>query len=474
MNVGKLLLRNRLNNAWRVSSVGRMASLSTLPSHKIVPMPSLSPTMETGSIAKWNLNVGDRFEAGSSLCDVETDKATVSFDATDEGYIAKILVTAGDIKVGQPLLVTVDEKEDVAAFANFTLAAAAAPAPAPAAAPVAAPVVAAPVAAPAPAAASSATRGERVFASPLAKKLVRESALSLTEVAAALQGQGSGFNGRIVASDVLRVAETVKNKPAAAAVAAPVAAAAAPVAAAAEAFVGSVAALLQERQTLSKKTVPHYHVSVEINMQAALQLRDRLNAVAFKDDSAAGISMSDFVAKAAALAMQQVPDVNAAWMESFIRKYQQVDINFVMGSGANIASPVIKAVETKGLGSISKQLMAFEQQLFSAEEKDVSAFLADEKTHSLGTFTIYNLGSFGVKSAAPIVLTPQACALAIGAIVDTVVPRAKAAEGENNWEVAPIMVATLTSDHRVVDGAVAAQWLSAFKTLLEKPETMLL
>jgi pyruvate dehydrogenase E2 component (dihydrolipoamide acetyltransferase) len=184
------------------------------------------------------------------------------------------------------------------------------------------------------------------------------------------------------------------------------------------------------------------------------------------------LSVLDLFVKASALAMKQVPDVNAAWMDSFVRRYDQVDVNLVMGTGSGLLTPVVKDVGALGLKAISKEIAAFEDALFTDGEGSDAAL--DTSKLTIGTFSIHNLGMFGVKSAAPIVLPPQACALALGAVVDTVVPRAAAKAGEDNWEVAPVMVATLSCDHRVVDGAVGAQWLSALKTVVENPSSILL
>jgi len=462
--------------------------------------------METGAIAKWNLQEGDKFDVGTSICEVETDKATVSFDATDEGYIAKILVTSGDITVGQPIMVTVEEEEDIAAFANFSLAdapaAAAAAAtgstttttttPEPTAAAAVPPPVSQPaVAASAPAAVSSS--GERVFASPLAKKLAREAGLPLAEIAQLLGGAGAGTGGRLVAADVMKAAAMPRSAATTAATTASTtttaAGSAAPPASATMDLGSSIstsgsgvygdfvlsdtARAIAARQTLAKQVVPHYYLSVELNLTQLLAMREALNATNNKSkDTQEGLSVLDFLVKASALAMKQVPDVNGAWMDTFVRRYEQVDINLVMGAGSFVTTPVLRDVCSTGLAEVSKQIAGFEDTLF-AEEGQENELTAENA--ALGTFSIHNLGIYGVKSAAPIVLTPQACALSLGAIVDTVLPAdADSAEGSPNWQVAPVMTATLSCDHRVVDGAVGAQWLSAFKALVENPMTMVL
>ena len=317
------------------------------------------------------------------------------------------------------------------------------------------------------------------MASPLARKLLRDAGLS-AGAAQAIKGTGPG--GRVVSSDVISaIAAGVTGK--AAAAAAPAGRAAAPVAAGGVPGVfqdfelSDLARAVADRQTAAKQSVPHYYLSVELNLGKLLKLREELNAAAApakggKGAADGGLSVLDFMVKASALAMKQVPDVNAAWMDSFVRRYDQVDVNLVMGTGAGLLTPVIRDTGALGLKAISKEIALFEDSLFTDGEGADAAL--DASKMAVGTFSIHNLGMYGVKSAAPIVLTPQSCALALGAIVDTVVPSASPSPEGDNWEVAPVMVATLSCDHRVVDGAVGAQWLSALKTLVENPSSMLL
>jgi pyruvate dehydrogenase E2 component (dihydrolipoamide acetyltransferase) len=297
--------------------------------------------MEVGSIVKWDKKEGDRFEAGDAICEVETDKATVTYEATDGGYLAKILIGSGEIKVGQPLMITVEEKESVAAFANYSSssgsAASSSSAPAPVAKQAAAP--AAPAASPAAAvtaapAAAVAPSGGRVVASPYAKTLAKESGVDLASV-----GAGSGPNGRIIAADVI----AAKSRPAAApavTAATPAAAVAASsssaatrsapsssVAGATDFALSPIAEALAGLYATSKKTVPHYHLSVELNLARA----ERLLAVFNKDrekDKKPVISVQDLLVKAAALAMRKVPVANATWMDTFVRCYDRVSCDF--------------------------------------------------------------------------------------------------------------------------------------------------
>ena len=296
--------------------------------------------METGSISKWNVKEGDRFEVGTSLCEVETDKATVSFDATDDGFIAKILISTGDIKVGQPILVTVEESESVAAFANYTHTAEVAAEPVKTAAPQeATPATPAP-AAPAPTAATVPAKasGDRVFASPLAKKMARESGTSIAEVAAQLGNTGSGPNGRIIAADIMRAstmprasATTATTSAATSTTSAASATTTAPSSSVSGAYsdfqLSDLAQSLAARQTHAKQVVPHYYLSVDLNLTELLKIRTVFNAqaaAAKKKGSVSELSVQDFLVKSAAMAVQQVPDVNGSWMDTFVRRYDQV------------------------------------------------------------------------------------------------------------------------------------------------------
>jgi len=412
------------------------------------------------------VKVGDPVSPGMAIAEIETDKASMAFEAQDDMIVAKFLVEEGqEVAVGAPIFVSVEKAGDVGAFSSFQApAVVAAPAQAK---PVAAKAVAVPAAAPAakaatpaatPAAAPVVARasGTRVFASPLARKLARDAGVDLSAL------RGTGPNGRIVAADV-------KNAPAASSHAAIAAATrAAGGVANVTSGVGSTGAYadfelselalgVAARYTHAKQVVPHYYLSIDLNLTKMLQMRKDLGG---------DMDTTNFFLKAVAGAMKEVPDVNGAWMDSFVRRYEQVDINLIMGSGAGLLTPVIRDVGGKGLRELSNELSALEDSLFADAQGSKVASTAELAP---GTFSIHDLGMFGVKAAAPIVLPPQACALALGTITDTVVPHAS-----TKWAVAPVMTATLSVDHRVVDGAVAAQWLSAFKTLIENPVGLML
>jgi pyruvate dehydrogenase E2 component (dihydrolipoamide acetyltransferase) len=465
--------------------------------------------MEAGSIAKWNLKEGDRFEQGSSFCDVETDKATVSFDATDEGYLAKILVGSGEVKVGQPIMVIVEEASDVAAFSNFKADFPSSESTSPVSSSSSSSAshsednkmpsasLAAKSSSSSSQHAQSNAEGGRIFASPLARKLLRGSSETLQNVYSAIGGHGSGLNNRIVSVDVQKAMSLLANRPKShqQQVSLPSSSpekrsqpspsySLSPAGPYSDFTLSESSQALAMKLALSKQAIPHYYVSVEINLKNLTKLRETFNQqlasaglkkAANKDHEAnAGISILDFLIKGAAVAMKQVPDVNASWMETFVRRYDQVDINLSMGSGSLLAAPVIKDVTSRGLMSVSEDVNRFETSLFSSDPSAVEHFLSDEQVHRVGTFTIHNLGVFGVKSAAPVVLSPQACALAFGTIVDTVIPSEEGSGDGQGWEVAPVMIATLSCDHRVVDGAVSAQYLAAFKQLIENPMNLML
>lgn len=415
--------------------------------------------MESGSIAAWNLKEGDSFAAGDVFCSVETDKATVDFEAQDDGVLAKILVSAGggDIKVGDPIMVTVESPEDVAAFSGFTVGAAAAPAaaaapPEPVATPPA-PSTPAPAPVAPPTQVTPAT-GDRIVASPKAYKVAKELGYDLTAIT------GTGPGGRILAADVQEFVPS--NTEAVASTEAPGAMAVANATpTAGDGFTDypltESAKEVAARLAQSKRNVPHYYLTVDINCDELLKLRKSLGMEE--------IGVYELLIKAAALSMQAVPTVNAAWMGDFVRVYDAVDMNVVVGSGDELYTPVLSDVGRSGLRAISKQLATAVAAL--DPEAETTAPLAS----GVGTFTFLNLGMYGIKACAPIIREPQACALAVGALETRIVP---SNDPEHIYQESEVLTATLSCDHRVVDGAVGAQWLAAFKGHIENPVTLLL
>ncbi|XP_008303919.1 dihydrolipoyllysine-residue acetyltransferase component of pyruvate dehydrogenase complex, mitochondrial [Stegastes partitus] len=434
---------------------------SSYPTHMKITLPALSPTMTMGTVQRWEKKVGEKLSEGDLLAEIETDKATIGFEVQEEGYLAKIMVAEGtrDVPLGTPLCIIVEKESDIAAFKDYVetgVVDVAAPPPAPA--PVAAPAAAAPSPAPA-AAAPAAPRKGRVFASPLAKKLAADKGIDLAQVS------GSGPDGRITRKDIDSFVPP-KAAPAVAAAPTPAAAPSAPTPAAAPAGtftdipISNIRKVIAQRLMQSKQTIPHYYLSVDVNMDQVLELRKELN-VEVKAQNIK-LSVNDFIIKASALACLKVPECNSSWMDTVIRQNHVVDVSVAVSTANGLITPIVFNAHTKGLAAISA---------------DVSSLAAKARDGKLqphefqgGTFTISNLGMFGVKNFSAIINPPQSCILAVGGSEKRLMP----ADNEKGFDVASMMSVTLSCDHRVVDGAVGAQWLAEFRKFLEKPVTMLL
>lgn len=442
---------------------------SSYPPHEIVGLPALSPTMESGTIVSWNKAEGDSFGPGDAICSVETDKATVDFEAQDDGIIAKILAQAGpnEIKCGDPIMITVENASDVPAFKDYVVSASGAPPAAPTPPATAPSTPAASTPAPTPVAAAAPpvpASGGRVIASPLAHMLAKDMGYDITKI------PGTGPSGRVIAADVREFVPSVAVVPEAPvtvttpapaqttmAVSKPI-----PGAGFTDYPISESAKEVAMRLAQSKRNVPHYYLTVDISMDALLKLRSTLVDAIGKDSK---LGVYELIIKAAAASMKAVPSANASWMDSVVRVFDSVDINVVVGTGDKLYTPVIRDCGGKGVKGIS-------DELHSAMESVESGEFGSEFT-TMGTFTIMNLGMYGIKSCAPIIREPQSVALAIGALENRIVPNDDPTSDEI-YKESVMMTATLSCDHRVVDGAVGAQWLSAFKSHLENPATLLL
>jgi len=419
-------------------------------------MPALSPTMTEGNLARWLKQEGDRIKAGDVIAEIETDKATMEVEAVDEGILGRILVPAGTqgVKVNDVIAVLVEAGEAVPA-------AGAAPQATPAATPAApAPVAAAPVAAaPAPAAAS----GDRVFASPLARRMAAQAGLDIGKIA------GSGPNGRIVKADVdAALSRGPAPVAAAASIAAPAPVAAprpaAPVAITAPHTAvpnSSIRKVIARRLAESKATIPHFYVSTDVEIDALLKIRADLNARSPKDGPGAyKLSVNDLVIKATAVTLRRFPSVNAIWTEDAILQLHDVDISVAVSIPDGLITPIVKGADIKGLAAISNEM------------KDLAA---RAKTGKLkpeefqgGGFSISNMGMYGVKDFAAIINPPQAGILAVSAGEQRPVVKNGA------LAIATVMTLTLSVDHRVIDGALAAEFLQALKRNIEDPLSLML
>jgi len=409
---------------------------------------------------------GDKFGPGDVICSVETDKATVDFEAQDDGVVAKILVEAGsdELQVGTPILITVEEEEDAAAFASYVVedssSDAAPPAPA---AEAPAPAAPEPVAAAAPAPAAAAPTGGRVVASPLAHMISKDMGYDISTI------PGTGPDGRIIAADVREFVPSAAEAPEAATLATPAPAqealaVAAPIPGAGftDYPISETAREVASRLAQSKRNVPHYYLTVDVCMDNVLELRKELSGAV---DNEEGLGVYEFIIKAAAKSMKAVPAANASWMDSAVRVYDSVDMNVVVGTGDDLYTPVIRDCGAKGLKAISDELNT---AMAAVESGEVTSEFA-----TMGTFTIMNLGMYGIKSCAPIVREPQSCALALGAMENRIVPNDDP-DSDEIYKESVYMTATMSLDHRVVDGAAGAPWLSAFKSYLQSPSSLLL
>lgn len=416
-------------------------------------MPALSPTMTEGNLAKWVVKEGDKVKSGQVIAEIETDKATMEVEAVDEGVIGKIMVANGTegVKVNQLIALLLEDGEDAGALAKYAPKSGAVPG-------AAKPEVInqksedkQSASVPASGFQLPASGGGRLFASPLARRVAAGEGIDLRMV------QGTGPHGRVVKDDVLKAAASgmtggkgrVLRNPAE--------------------FTkipnNNMRKVIARRLTESKQTVPHFYLTVECELDKLLEIRKEINfeaeSVAGKDKKPAyKLSVNDFIIKATALALKKIPTANASWSDEAILQYNNVDISVAVAIDGGLITPIIKNADQKSVITIS------------GEMKDLAARaktgkLAPEEFQG-GGFSISNLGMFGIKQFSAIVNPPQGCILAVGAGEDRAVVR------HGKIEIRNIVDLTLSVDHRVVDGAVGAQFLSALKHYIESPSLMLL
>ena len=461
-------------------------------------MPALSPTMEEGKLAKWLVKEGQKIKPGDIIAEIETDKATMEVEAVDEGTIGRLLISEGTekVKVNTPIAVLLAEGESANAASG---AGAPRPAPAPAAAPaprgpmpasggMAAQPAAAPRApapppaqtmaqAPSPAPNGHAT-GPRVFASPLARRLAKDAGLDIAALS------GSGPHGRIIARDIASARDKAPaptplrpvaqpTMGSAVAVAQTQAPALAPAAMADDKTLAlyeptsyevvphdGMRRVIAQRLTQSKQTIPHFYMSVDCRLDNLLAARERINAASPKDGPRAyKLSVNDFVIKALALALQQVPAANATWTEAGMLRHRHSDVGVAVAVEGGLFTPIIRHAELKTLGEISNEMKDLAER---ARRRRLSP-----QEYQGGTTSISNLGMYGIKSFDAVINPPHATILAVGA------GEKRPIVVGDQIQVATIMSSTLSCDHRVVDGAVGAELLNSFKALIEDPVRML-
>ncbi|MGH1590819.1 pyruvate dehydrogenase complex dihydrolipoamide acetyltransferase [Methylobacterium phyllosphaerae] len=463
-----------------------------------VLMPALSPTMEKGNLAKWLKKEGDPIKSGDVLAEIETDKATMEVEAIDEGVLAKILVPEGtaDVPVNDLIAIIAAEGEDVAAAAAGGAPKAAsngAANPEPKAEPSAAAqnttpggghmayerVNAAPEGAQ-PGGTSQAASGSRVFASPLARRIAKQEGVELGAV------QGSGPHGRIIARDVqaAKVAGATKAPAPQAAAEAPKAAAPAPKAAPAggapaglttdqvkgffakdayeEVPLDGMRKTIAKRLTEAMQVAPHFYLTVDCELDALMKLRETLNGSAGKDKDgkpAFKLSVNDFVIKAMGLALTRVPAANAVWAEDRILRFKNAEVGVAVAIDGGLFTPVIRRANEKTLSTISNEMKDFAARARAKKLKP--------EEYQGGVTSVSNLGMFGIKHFTAVINPPQSSILAVGAGEKRVVVK------DGAPAVVQVMTCTLSCDHRVLDGALGAELVSAFKGLIENPMGML-
>ncbi len=442
-------------------------------------MPALSPTMEEGKLAKWLVNEGDDVKSGDILAEIETDKATMEFEAVDEGRIGKILVPEGTegVKVNQPIAILLGEGESagegnkdiesaMSSIKDLVSAEAKPTAPAP--------KKPEPLQSPPAKAESKPVPGPiekpagRVFASPLARKIAEQKGVDLTAL------HGSGPRGRIVKADVESAkagtkAPTAKATPATQPSA--LAAAISGIAPLPDAMLyfkpddyeeiphDSMRKAIAKRLTSAKALIPHFYLTIDCRIDELMGTRARLNAAAPKENGYK-LSVNDFVVKAAAFALLRVPEVNASWTDNAILRHKHADIGVAVALDFGLITPIVFHAEEKGLAHISNEVKVLAERARTKKLKP--------QEFEGGTFAISNLGMFGIREFTAVINPPHAAILAVGAGEQRAIVR------DGKVEIATVMTVTMSCDHRVIDGATGARYLQAFKTFVEDPAAMLL
>ncbi|AQK59746.1 Dihydrolipoyllysine-residue acetyltransferase component 2 of pyruvate dehydrogenase complex mitochondrial [Zea mays] len=452
----------------QVVSARTFSNSADLPPHQEIGMPSLSPTMTEGNIAKWLKKEGDKVSPGEVLCEVETnqitfelisggqDKATVEMECMEEGYLAKIIHGDGakEIKVGEVIAITVEEEGDIEKFKDYKPSSSAEPVapaeskaqPEPSQPKVEEKKLTQAPEVKAPKIEEASQSGDRIFASPLARKLAEDNNVPLSSV------KGTGPDGRILKADIEDYLAKGGLREAFAA----------PGLGYVDIPNAQIRKVTANRLLASKQTIPHYYLTVDARVDKLVKLRGELNPL---QDASGGkkISINDLVIKAAALALRKVPQCNSSWMNDFIRQYHNVNINVAVQTEHGLFVPVIRDADKKGLGTIAEEVKQLAQKA-----RDNSLKPAD---YEGGTFTISNLGGpFGIKQFCAIINPPQSAILAIGSAEKRVIP----GSADGLYEFGSFMSATLSCDHRVIDGAIGAEFLKAFKGYIENPTSMLL
>ena len=426
-------------------------------------MPALSPTMEVGKLAKWHVKAGATVSAGDILAEIETDKATMEVEAVDEGRIGKILINEGtdDVPVNTPIAIILEEDEAEDSLEGYDPAATTNGSSSPASSSeVAAPEnilpttqhVAPSIEAASPVNGSSTSNGARVFASPLARRIAAQNNIDLSNV------KGSGPNGRIIKHDVENAQPGQSASPSGQGSVVAGVAAMSDKEILANFTPGSydvvphdgMRRIIAARLTQAKSTIPHFYLTLDCELDALLEARKRLNDTSPKEgDRAFRLSVNDFIIKAMALALQKVPDANATWTSEGTLKHRTSDVAVAVAVEGGLFTPIIRDAQTKSMSDISREMKDLAQRARSKK-------LAPQEYQG-GTTAISNLGMMGIKKFDAVINPPHASIIAIGA------GEKRAVVKDGALAVATVMTVTLSCDHRVIDGALGAQPLAAFK-----------
>lgn len=435
-------------------------------------MPALSPTMTQGNVGQWQKSVGDKLSPGEALVEIETDKATMDFEFQEEGFLAKILLDNGekDVPVGKPIGVYVEDEADVAAFKDFTVEDAAdgdhsikqEEAPKEESSSESKKDEGSKQVSPEKSESQKSGKksepvGDRIFASPIAKMIALEQGIPLKDV------KGSGPNGRIIKRDVENYKPSAAKSGAGASAAAPASSAAAAGASYTDTPISSMRKTIASRLTHSKQTNPDYIVSSTMSVSKLLKLRAALNE---SSEGRFKISVNDMLMKAIAIANKEVTQVNSAWLEKegVIRQYNNVDVSIAVATPTGLITPVLKNVDAKGLSAISNEAKALGKKARDGK-------LAPEEYQG-GTITISNMGmNNAVSMFTAIINPPQSTILAVGTTERRAV---EDPESESGVAFDDVMTLTATFDHKVVDGAVGAEWIKALKRIIENPLELML
>ncbi|CAG8469499.1 10216_t:CDS:2 [Acaulospora morrowiae] len=440
------------------TSLRRYYGSQSYPSHIVVPMPALSPTMTMGNIGKWRKEIGDAITPGDVLVEIETDKAQMDFECQEEGYLAKILIETGakDVNVGNPIAIIAEDQEDVQKFTDYVIEQSSTT-----------PEVEQVEETHEPSAQKETSKEppseksrepikgrsptDRILASPVARKLAAERGISLDQVT------GTGPKDRIVKADILNFVPPSAPSPT---VDKPTTSSVEATSEYTDIPLTNMRKVIAERLSESKQSIPHYYLTIEVEVDRLLKLREELN----KDsDGKYKLSVNDFIIKSAALALLEIPEANSSWHGDFIRRYHNADVSVAVATPSGLITPVVKNAQAKGLASISRQVKELADR---AKEGKLAPH-----EYQGGSFTVSNLGMFGIKSFTAIINPPQSCILAVGATKQKLVPDSSQ---ETGYQIVNTMHVTLSCDHRVVDGALGAQWLSAWRSYMENPIKLIL